>query len=238
MGHGYLKASFYDGKKYTLSGKQAVLLVSVGVNYHEAEWLTGTIALINQSNFSRCTIAVADTLQRHNIVSNDQESAYNIALRLGNEWLSRNDQILSQLNCEVKILRWDEVLTHPTYSYLKQKIENEYHENAFYKEMIDSTINTFLARIKKRNPSIDLENIFSNSLQYLIEECPVIMPLWASQGYDFVIYPKVMTKAMATTYELFVKPFYPGKCQWLALEFKRLSNQPIPTVNPYFAALS
>jgi len=58
-------------------------------------------------------------------------------------------------------------------------------------------------------------------LQYLIEELPIVMPLWAQMGYDFIIYPKPITPAMKKTYELFVENRYDAKCQWLYMRFKK-----------------
>jgi len=45
--------------------------------------------------------------------------------------------------------------------------------------------------------------------------------LWASLGYDFIIYPKPVTPAMDKTRDLFVKDVYPAKCRWLHLRFKK-----------------
>ncbi|OGT35895.1 MAG: hypothetical protein A3F11_03865 [Gammaproteobacteria bacterium RIFCSPHIGHO2_12_FULL_37_14] len=215
----------FDGNKKTIhtENKKCVLLISVGQKYHESARLSATIDLINKSNFSSCTISVADTLQRHNIQDKSPEKAYITSLQLGDEWLARNEKHINKLKSAVTILRWDETLNDTDYPLFKKKIENEYVGNKFYRDAVDSTINTFLDRLKKRSLHIDLEMVFANCLKYLLEECPIIMPLWASQGYDYIIYPKVMTTAMAATYELFVKPSYQDKANWLALNFKKIN---------------
>jgi len=49
------------------------------------------------------------------------------------------------------------------------------------------------------------------------------MPLWASQGYDFIIYPQPMSDAMQETYQRFVAPLM-DKANWLSVRFKRVGQ--------------
>lgn len=226
-----VKASFQNhNHDYIYQNKKCILLVSVGQPYHEAEKLLATIQLINRSEFSQCTIAIADTLQRHNFPDKSAEEAYRYSLLTGDEWLKRNDEAISQLKPAVEILRWDAVLKDPHYPSLKQQIEFSYQTNSIYRNAIEETIGLFLNRVKKRNEAVDLESLGNHCREYLLEECPIIMPLWAAQGYDFIIYPKPLTTAMAATRELFVTPYYADKTKWLSLKFKRLSiavNEPV-----------
>lgn len=217
-----IKASFHsNGQVHTYDNKHCLLLVSVGQKYHEDKRLSATVDLINQSNFKSCTIAVADTLQRHNYPAMLPEDAYLYALESGNEWLDRNAECLSRLKPAVTLLKWDEALQDAGYAALKQQVENEYHNNPDYHSAVNATINVFIDRVKKRDDKQDLVQAFQNCLTYLIEECPIIMPLWAMQGFDFIIYPKQMTDAMAKTRELFVQNQFPDKCNWLSLNFKK-----------------
>lgn len=219
----FLKASFVSEKSLPTENKKCILLISVGQRYHEDDKLAATIDLINKSKFSSCLIAIADTLQRHNYLDKSLDEAYQTSLLMGDEWINRNINIINRLNPKVEILRWDDALQNEQYAFFKQKIEKEYQVNNSYQNAIHTTISSFTDRVKHRDPYANIDLIFSNCLKYLIEECPIIMPLWASQGYDFVIYPKPMTKAMAMTHELFVKPIYHNKGDWLSLKFKKLA---------------
>ncbi|MFE4874818.1 tRNA-dependent cyclodipeptide synthase [Streptomyces sp. NPDC056682] len=216
------KASFgKQAEGLTLDGARTILLVSVGQRYHEADKLRATVDLINRSGFGLCTIAVADTLQRNNYIGMSEDEAYAHSLRAGDEWLTRNAEILGGLEVEHEVLRWDEALAHEDYAGLKKLVEDKYHTDPVYRGAVNSTIGKFMDRLTKRDENADLEAAFNGCLTYLIEECPIIMPLWAAQGYDTVIYPQPMTSAMAMTYELFVRPFHPGKGNWLSLKFKK-----------------
>jgi tRNA-dependent cyclodipeptide synthase len=207
-----------------VADKTCVLLVSVGQKYHEDGRLAGTIELINKSNFKSVVIAVADTLQRHNLPSMSSQEAYEYSLKTGDEWLIRNAVTINKLQTDTKILRWDTALNNKYYVDIKEKIEKEYANNPVYKNAVNTTILTFTDRMKKRDENIDFNLSFTNCLKYLIEECPIIMPLWAAQGYDFIIYPKPMTSAMSMTREIFVKNIYPNKAAWLSLKFKKLGT--------------
>lgn len=218
------KASFGKiAEQLNFAGTKAILLVSVGQRYHEGDKLAATVDLINRSGISHVTVAVADTLQRTNFPDLSEEAAYDHALEQGDEWLSRNGEILGRLQPGHDILRWDEVLADGDYRGLRKLVEDEYHTNDEYRQAVDATIGKFLERLSARDGSAELEKAFKNCLSYLIEECPIIMPLWASQGYDFVIYPQPMTSAMAKTREIFVHPEHPDKCVWLSLKFKKRS---------------
>ncbi|MEU8958875.1 tRNA-dependent cyclodipeptide synthase [Streptomyces sp. NPDC048518] len=216
------KASFGKaGQELEFSGKKAVLLVSVGQRYHEGDKLSATVDLINRSDIGHVTVAVADTLQRTNFLDMPEDIAYAHSLRLGNEWLERNAEILGRLEPAVEILRWDAALADDDYAGLRKRVGDEYATNEEYRGAVDATIGVFLDRLSARDEHADLAQAFTNCLTYLLEECPAIMPLWAAQGHDFVIYPQPMTSAMASTREIFVQPEFPDKCQWLSLKFKK-----------------
>ncbi|WP_190128069.1 tRNA-dependent cyclodipeptide synthase [Streptomyces mashuensis] len=225
---GRTKANFgLAAKQLSLSGKRAILLVSVGQRYHEGDKLRATVELVNRSGFQQLTVAVADTLQRTNYLRLGPEDAYARALREGDEWLERNDKLLGRLTVAHDVLRWDEALQDPSYPGFRQRVEQAYAQNPAYREAVHATIGKFIERLLARDPQADTEVAFRNCLSYLIEECPIIMPMWAHQGYDYVIYPQPMTAAMAETQRLFVTGEYPGKGSWLSLKFKKRAGAPV-----------
>jgi hypothetical protein len=223
MSSPYFTKAKFDNENAELKNKSCILLVSTGQKYHEGERLAATVDLINKSHFSSCVIAVADTLQRHNFHTMPTTIAYQHGLQTGDEWIARNADVINTLIPKTKILRWDTALQNIHYAGIKEKLDREYVENPAYRDAINDTIAIFTDRVKKRDTESNIDNITANCLTYLLEECPIIMPLWALEGYDFIIYPKPMTKAMAMTREIFVEQEYPNKAQWLALKFKKLS---------------
>ncbi|MEX2939924.1 hypothetical protein [Serratia fonticola] len=218
----FSKASFNHNQTATiLFGKSAILLVSVGQKYHEGDKLAATVELINASQFKFCTIAVADTLQRHNDLMTTPERARTATYTAGSDWLKRNAEILNGLTVPFTVYRWDEALSDPLTAGLHDVISDAYGTNPTYRDAINATISTFVERIIKRDRQADTALAFKSCLNYLLEECPIIMPLWAAQGCDFIIYPQPMTSAMHATHLYFVADQYPEKSQWLSLKFKK-----------------
>ncbi|MEV0643088.1 tRNA-dependent cyclodipeptide synthase [Streptomyces sp. NPDC050619] len=224
---GRTKASFgQNGQKNDLSGRRAILLISVGQRYHEGDKLRATVELLNRTGFGQVTVAVADTLQRTNYLAWDPVEAHRRALREGDAWLERNSKILGRLSVPNGVLRWDEALQDPDYPRFLRRIRDAYRDDPGYRGAVDSTIRNFIDRMVSRDPCVDIRKAFDGCLSYLIEECPIIQPMWAHQGYDHVVYPQPMTAAMAETHRLFVAREYPGKGSWLSLRFKKRAAAP------------
>ncbi len=206
--------------------KRAILLVSVGQIYHEGAKLLAAIDLINRSDFEECTIMLADSLQRYNYFNDLSEAeAYQLAINLGEQWIERNSDILNKLVMRHQIIRWDSHYQYDSFCKLyRDQLISDYHSDINTKNAIDETINSYLSRQDKLDSKMSYDVISKNCFKYVIEECPILMPLWASQGYDFIIYPKKMTAAMRMTYEKFVLPQYPEKVTWLSLRLRGKSE--------------
>ncbi|HRD70465.1 MAG TPA: hypothetical protein PK657_09990 [Legionella sp.] len=220
------KAQFrYKLKNYSVStpeSKKIILLISVGQAYHEEKYLLAAVNAINKEKFGFCTIALADSLQRHNYSHiNGHESAYAIALKNGQDWLERNLSIINSLDIPFEIIHWDQWLADENYLQCQDAIDFAYTNDHNYKYSIDFTIDSFIERTSKRECFVDksIDTLRSSCLQYLKEECAIIMPLWATLNYDYVIYPKPMTKAMETTHYMFVAQLS-SKVKWLSINFK------------------
>lgn len=209
------KAAFdLKGLRHDYSGRSTILLVSVGADYHEGEKLGATVDLLNRSGFGRVTVAVADTLQRHNL-DLDPGRAYQIARRRGDQWIARNRPLLDLITADVDILRWDTALSDPHYPRALERVRAAYRADDQYAAAIDSTIDRFVARRGDDLP--DEEQVRASCRTYLLEELPIIQPLWAAQGYDFVVYPQQISTAMQATREEFVG----DGAVWLPLRFKK-----------------
>ncbi|MBD2809790.1 hypothetical protein ID853_02535 [Xenorhabdus sp. Vera] len=201
--------------------KTVLLLISVGKEYHEGEKFFATIEKINQSGFSKCIIAVADTLQRHNYTIGTAHDNYSHSVEKGNEWIKSNAEAISKLTVPNEIVRWDAYLKREDYKYYYDHILNEYYSNEDYRLCINESINIFAVRNNLEHGTSEYENAFYRSLFYILEECPIIMPMWANDGIDYIIYPKQMTAAMNKTRELFVQKSNDDYANWLSLKFKK-----------------
>lgn len=211
-----------NNKQDVFRNKKALLFISVGQLYHEQGKFMATVELVNKYAFSRCDIVMADTLQRFNHYGRMSESdALVYTKNEGDKWLYRNANALKKIQFEHEILRWDEFLFHPDYDDLKKTVLQEYHNNEEYKAAIHANVETYIERLQKINPGCSVDTVFEFGVSYLIEECPIVMPLWARMGYDFIIYPKPLTIGMRATRKLFVEPVDGNKCQWIYLRFKK-----------------
>jgi tRNA-dependent cyclodipeptide synthase len=211
-----------ENKTPDFTGKKALLFVSVGQAYHEQGKFLATIELVNKYAFKQCDIVMADTLQRHNHIGRmGAEKAAIFSKEAGDLWLKRSEYALNKFNVPHNIIRWDEFLLHKEYDALKEEIVTAYNENEEYKNAIDANVMTYIERLSLINPATDVETLFKHGLNYLIEECPIVIPLWAKMGYDYIIYPKPLTIGMAKTRELFLPKDLSDKCQWIYLRFKK-----------------
>jgi len=213
--------SCFGDKSNFFKDKCALLFISVGQAYHEGSKFLSTIRLVNNYKFKSCDIVMADTLQRHNFLNFSPEQAQIYTRKAGDCWLKRNEIALEEFSHNYSIIRWDDLLSHENYFMLRKKIESEYKKNIEYEQAIRSNVEAYLERLKNTNPGVETGLLVDSGFKYLIEELPIVMPLWAEMGYDFIIYPKPITPAMKKTYDLFVHDNFQSKCRWIYLRFKK-----------------
>ena len=211
-----------DNKKISFTGKKALLLISVGQAYHEGEKFMATIRQVNKHQFSQCDIVLADSLQKHNYYHKmDENTAYEFAKSEGLFWLKRNAPALDKHTLPGRVISWDELLCHPDYSSYKTQIINTYDSNADFRTALHTNVENYIKRALQVNPAADKQALFTHGLNYLIEECPIVMPIFAKMGYDYIIYPNSLTPGMRKTRELFVSDSLADKCQWVFLKFRK-----------------
>jgi len=223
--------------KKDLSGSKAVLHISVGQEYHEGQKFLATIDSIN-AKFSQCDIMLCDTLQRHTLYIThpkikNNEQFYQLALEEGDHWLERNKVAINNLKIPHKIYRWDYWLNDSEYESFRKKVDELYDSDLNYRQAIHDTINIFVDRLKKRidKNKFDFEYFFKVCLEYLKEECAIIIPMWMRNEYDFIIYPRKRTLAMQATYDRFVKPYFPKLLRGVYLKFDKRSKR-----SPFYQA--
>lgn len=212
-------------QKNGLKQASCYLLISVGGKDHEAGRLQAVVNQI-EKNFKSCVVLVADTLQRHNFITDiiNEKEAYNIALEAGDNWLARNINTIKDMNIAWRISRWDEWINHSNYELCRKKIELEYNnENSEFKKAILNTTENFLIRYSNRNKKLQISlNAFkNNSINYLKEECAAMI-LWAMAGLNYEIYPSHRVEAMQATQKLFIDNNYPGTLQPITFNCKKV----------------
>jgi tRNA-dependent cyclodipeptide synthase len=190
-------------RKEILKGGACIVHISVGQDYSEGDKFLATMDLINET-FSSCKIILCDTLQRHTLQIKNKglsdEDAYKLAKSLGDEWLERNKPAYQYLTIKNDISRWDDWLHHENYNPLFQEVNQLYLTNDVFRTAVLNTANAFIERnqLDKDSKALDL------CLKYIIEETPVLIPLWALTVCGFVVYPRFRTAAMQASYNHFL----------------------------------
>jgi len=150
---------------------------------------------------------LCDTLQRYNLPEynkHDQLKAHELALTLGDNWIENNRKHLKALQIPYQLLRWDYWINRPEYSSMKKTIDDKFDTCKKYRDVFYQCANTFAKRLYNRNyKNIEYEAIISNSIQYLKEECAVML-IWAKEGYNFEIYPSKRIEVMDATYKYII----------------------------------
>jgi len=208
--------------KSKIKNSIALVHISVGQNYHEGEKFIATMDLINET-FKYCYVMLCDSLQRHSLklkYSNLSDSElYRLALEKGDEWLIRNGNILKALTIPYKIYRWDFWLSHPDYAKYKIEVDKLYYHHQKFQQAVKATIEKYLARQNIERSKH--EKAFNLCKQYILEECPILIPLWAKTNANFVVYPRFRTPIMTLMHDLYINSKQSTLLNEIALKFHR-----------------
>lgn len=138
-------------------------------------------------NYQEIIINIADSLYRHNYLTekNNENTAYKIAIKEGEKWITKHDKILQQYNIK-EIYRWDKWINDVEFSKNAEIINHEYYHNKSFNEAINKTIKVFSERDIRKNK----QNNFSKkqSLKFLLEEAAVY-PIIGKQRKIDRVYP-------------------------------------------------
>ncbi len=206
------------------NSSRCLLTISVGQEVHEDEKFDATVNLINDS-FKECIMMIDDSLQRHTMVLDRKESAeefYQISVKEGDLWLSRNEQYYSKMNNLSRIIRWDHWLKNPNYLTKKKTLQDAITKDASFAEIFDNTINEFLTRYFNRlfsQSDFNMARGYQLCFDYLLEECTA-MCLWPELDCHFEVYPSKRNFAMDETHRRYVLPFHKELLHAVAIKFK------------------
>lgn len=191
------------GTKNYHADQYARLLISVGQPYHEGAKLAAAVKWA-KDNFQKQVIFLADTLQRYNMIMDgmDPDQAMDLSKRLGNEWLERNQEIISG----IEVFRWDQAITGSDYIAAKDQIDRFCNESIEAKEALEKAICEVAHR--RQVPDSEFANFFALSKQYLLEEA-------AGKAVENELYPGVSA--------------YPGSTPDIWTLFSSAPDYSIPT---------
>lgn len=215
-----------EEKKQQFKKAEASLLISVGRDYHEGERMWAMINFINKS-FNKCNIMVNDSLQRHTLVLYEKgeinaEQAYLKSIREGKEWVKRNSCFLDSLEISYDVYHWNNWLQKKSYIKYRAKIDQLYKEDPEFKKNMDVTIWEFIKRNKDNVDIVGFDKSYNLCLEYLLEESSIIMGVWQSYGYDFILYPGKMIDILKYTHKVLVDK---NILYWLHIKFRRNNKE-------------
>lgn len=124
-----------------------------------------------------------------------------------------------------QVTRWKAWVLNDKYAYHRKKLDLAYEEDPVLKKAFFASANDFVQRNTETLGINDINraNAIQNCLEYLKEECAIMMPLWAEMKFPFIIYPSKMLQAMEETYRKLVIPHYRVHPHWLSI---RYTNKP------------
>jgi hypothetical protein len=186
------------GCKSEFKTSKCSVTISVGQPVHEDDKFKAVLAAVN-SSFKECTIMVCDSLQRYTLKMSSNlalEQLHATANLLGAQWLSRNLGAIKQLDINYNVIRWDDWLSSSDFSSARAQIGLLYKSSDDFRNVLTTTALTFLQRnLDKVILTKNRDVILSNSIEYLKEECAVML-LWAQSQYQFEVYPSPRNSAL------------------------------------------
>lgn len=221
-----------ESYKAEFKNSRCVVIISVGNEAHEGDRFIATLQRVNR-HFKECDIAVNDSLQRNTMQITDLNSESEVhqkANQAGADWIKRNEHAFSQLTIPYSIFRWDEYITQPDFQNSKTIVENAYETDDAFKLAMHSSINQYITRNQKKigDKLVDEKRVFKLCFKYLIEECAVIMLMWAEKNYNFIIYSSNMIDVMQAAHKKFVEPTSPHLLRWVRIKLKTKLKKETP----------
>jgi hypothetical protein len=201
-----------EGEKSEFIGASGLFSISMGIDkiLMQGTCLKDAITIIN-STFRCCDIVVSDTLQRFNFMSLyaglSEDEALEMAVEIGDKWLSKSRQILANLAIPHKIFRWSDWLNSANYQEKYDYVSKLFQEDEDFKNSVKISTQKYLDR-KIRYNSYQYENIqnfqhqLENAYKFVLEES-AIMLLWCDAGYDFELHPSQRSPALVHLHKLY-----------------------------------
>ena len=130
-----------------------------------------------------------------------------MALKKGDEWLFNHSKIMSKLAIEWNISRWDSWTHHIDYAHYRKKIETIYNSDPLYKEAVKNCIDQYLIRKLGAGKIVNVQSLRELSCEYIKEECAALF-LFASEKFNYEVYPSQRIEPMQLIHEKYIAPCY------------------------------
>ncbi len=145
------------------------------------------------SAFDQVTLCLHDTIQHYNLRAQglDEAAAREKALENGDLWLKSN---IFPSDVFVDVVRWDDLLAHPKYNEVHERVCEFYRSNEEFATAIDWDLENFAARCRKRGEAFGEERK-ALSRAFLLEEVAGYIPLYQETSAADIL-PGMRMKAM------------------------------------------
>lgn len=170
--------------------------ISVGQHYHEGRRLT---AILNfaASNFESVVILVADSLKRFtfSIKKGSVPEAYRAdAVRLGDEWLSRNANKLAGIKVPYRVLRYSNWSCGAEFAERIQTIRTIYVNENLLENAVRTDSDDYLTKLSSRGwqSPLSQKKLYHACAEFLLEELAVCSLVSESVGSSTECYPGPM----------------------------------------------
>jgi tRNA-dependent cyclodipeptide synthase len=164
---------------YSIQNKNFTTAKLVGI----VEWVS--------MNFSKCTIAIGDSIYRLTlqIKGVDESQALHRALRLGREVIENESAVFQSYSnkCQFELVLCSEIQKTESYQYYQQRLTELFESNEKFSALLTSFADLFVDR------RIELEQSYydfcvEKSCTYIIEELAIMAHL-SQQGAGVFVYP-------------------------------------------------
>lgn len=133
-----------------------------------------------QERFHEITIIICDTLQRYNVMHDEnltEKEAFDVSRNLGKQWISQNQFNLQSLKIKPVIYHWDHWLAYKDeFEQNKNILHDLYDSNIYFKYECDKIFEIILNQFRKKykDKAIIKEDIIHKVIKpYFFEETAV-----------------------------------------------------------------
>lgn len=145
--------------------------ISPGNPAHQGDKLASILDWSRQK-FPFSILNLSDTMYRHNfraIGANEQE-ALTLSKKLGDDWLSQNNEILAQHKDHIRVYRWAEWQQQAAFNQVYDDLMAYIASSDPLRQALDADIQTFIARKVRQGQQLDSVKARLHSFNLITEE--------------------------------------------------------------------
>lgn len=145
--------------------------ISPGNPSHDGDKLASILEWSSQK-FQHSILTLSDTMYRHNFMASgsSEQEAQELSRKLGDDWLARNEAILSRYNERIRIYRWAEWQKHPDFDKTHNDLMQYISSSAPLRHALNNDIQAFIARKMRQGTLADFAKARLHSFNLITEE--------------------------------------------------------------------